>query len=111
MDGYAVIAGAAGRRLRLNGESRAGNPAIAPLRDGEAIRISTGAAVPAGADAVVPVEQADESGDVVVPRRDTPPGANVRLAGEDMPAGTRARRRPRSAPPSSRWLRGPAAPS
>ena len=87
MDGYAVIAGAAGRRLRLNGESRAGHPATAPLRDGEAIRISTGAAVPAGADAVVPVEQADESGDVVVSRRDIAPGANVRAAGEDMRSG------------------------
>ena len=87
MDGYAVIAGAAGRRLRVNGESRAGHPATAPLRDGEAIRISTGAAVPAGADAVVPVEQADESGDAVVPRRDIAPGANVRSAGEDMRSG------------------------
>ena len=55
MDGYAVTAGPAGRRLSVVGESRAGTPSEHELRDGEAIRISTGAAVPAGA-AVIPQE-------------------------------------------------------
>lgn len=87
MDGYAVMAGEAGRRLRIVGESRAGHPSPRQLGPGEAIRISTGAAIPAGAEAVVPVEQAQESGDAVVLRRGAAPGANVRRAGEDMPAG------------------------
>src|SRR5437588_876112 len=56
MDGYAVVAGPAAE-LPVVGESRAGRPAARALEPGEAIAISTGAAVPAGADAVVPVER------------------------------------------------------
>src|SRR5579863_7258183 len=48
MDGYAIHAGDEGRVLTIVGESRAGKPSEQALRDGEAIRISTGAAVPAG---------------------------------------------------------------
>src|SRR3954470_12488081 len=58
MDGYAVVAGPGGE-LPVVGESRAGSPATAALRAGEAMRISTGAAVPEGATAVVPVERAE----------------------------------------------------
>src|SRR3954466_5259648 len=49
MDGFAVRSGPAGRALRVVGESRAGTPSPVPVGDGEAVRISTGAAVPAGA--------------------------------------------------------------
>src|SRR5207248_65576 len=49
MDGYAVKEGPAGRQLSLVGESRAGAPSDHMLGDDEAVRISTGAAVPAGA--------------------------------------------------------------
>ena len=86
MDGYAVVAGP-GAELEVDGESRAGRPASERLRDGAAIRISTGAAVPSGADAVVPLERAKEQGARVrVP--DTVVGDNVRYAGEDIPAGS-----------------------
>jgi molybdopterin molybdotransferase len=54
MDGYAVMAGDAGRTLRIVGESRAGTPSGHRLVEGEAIRISTGAAIPPGATAVIP---------------------------------------------------------
>ena len=85
MDGFAVAAGGPAE-LSVVGESRAGAPAGRELRPGEAIRISTGALVPAGADAVVPVERATEAdGRVSVPAVE--PGANVRRAGEDVPAG------------------------
>jgi molybdopterin molybdotransferase len=85
MDGYAVAAGPAAE-LPVVGESRAGTPAERPLRPGEAMRISTGAAVPAGADAVVPVERtALRDGRVSLPA--TEPGAHVRRAGEDVRAG------------------------
>ncbi|MEA2353125.1 MAG: molybdopterin molybdotransferase [Thermoleophilaceae bacterium] len=85
MDGYAVIAGPAAE-LAVVGESRAGRPAERPLAPGEAIGISTGAVVPAGADAVVPVERTTTSdGRVSVP--DTVPGANIRRAGEDVESG------------------------
>jgi molybdopterin molybdotransferase len=86
MDGYAVVAGAAGE-LPVVGESRAGLPAERALEPGEAMRISTGAAVPEGATAVVPVErvEAAEDGRVRVP--ETRPGDHIRRAGEDVRAG------------------------
>jgi molybdopterin molybdotransferase len=86
MDGYAVVAGA-GADLPVVGESRAGHPAERGLRAGEAMVISTGAAVPAGADAVVPVERAEVlDGRVHVP--EAAPGDHVRRAGEDVRAGS-----------------------
>jgi molybdopterin molybdotransferase len=86
MDGYAVQAGPAAE-LPVVAESRAGQPAERALAPGEAIRISTGATVPAGADAVVPVERVELlDGRVRVP--ETATGANLRRAGEDVPAGT-----------------------
>jgi molybdopterin molybdotransferase len=86
MDGFAVVAGPAAE-LRVVDESRAGHPAAAGVEPGSAIRISTGAALPAGADAVVPVERT-EGGDGLVGVPDTEPGANVRRAGEDVKAGS-----------------------
>jgi len=87
MDGFAVQAGPADRELRIVGESRAGTPAHVPVREGEAVRISTGAAVPDGADAILPVEDAEDRGDVVVPGIDVGPGQAVREPGEDLRAG------------------------
>jgi molybdopterin molybdotransferase len=85
MDGFAVPSGEAGT-LRIDGESRAGAPASSPLAAGTACRISTGAVVPDGTHAVVPVEATEErDGEVVVPA--TTEGANVRRAGEDVRAG------------------------
>jgi molybdopterin molybdotransferase len=58
MDGFAVVAGPAAE-LRVIGESRAGHPADERVEPGTAIRISTGAMVPAGATAVVPIERVE----------------------------------------------------
>ena len=87
LDGY-VVGDTAGGELPVVGESRAGAPAREALRPGEAMRISTGAAVPAGGVAVVGVERSQPlDGRVVLPEsRD---GANIRRAGEDVPAGER----------------------
>src|ERR1700761_6522009 len=60
MDGYAVRSGQAGQKLRIAGEPRAGALYEGTGGDGEAVRISTGAALPAGADGVLPVELVDE---------------------------------------------------
>ena len=85
MDGFAVPAAEPGT-LRIDGESRAGAPASSPLAPGTACRISTGAVVPDGTHAVVPVERTEErDGEVVVPGSEE--GANVRRAGEDAHAG------------------------
>jgi len=91
MDGFALRAERphtpAGTTLPIVGESRAGRPADRPLGPGEAMRISTGAMLPEGADAVLQVELASEDGERVTLHEDVPPGRNVRRAGEDVRAG------------------------
>ncbi|MFL5964679.1 MAG: gephyrin-like molybdotransferase Glp [Gaiellaceae bacterium] len=83
MDGYAVRAVDTPGRLTVVGHSAAGKPAVRALGAGEAIVISTGAVVPDGADAVVPVERT--SGDVEV--EGVSPGENVRPRGGDVRTG------------------------
>jgi molybdopterin molybdotransferase len=94
MDGFAIrAADARGARpeapvaLRVAGESRAGRPAERELETGEAIAISTGAAIPAGADAVVRVEDTRREGDRALVLAEVEPGRNLRRAGEDVGAG------------------------
>ena len=87
MDGFAIRAGAAGRTLRIAGESRAGHPAQVAVTEADAVRISTGAHVPDGADAVIMVERTSEQDDHVTLEADTVGGQNIRRAGEDMAAG------------------------
>ncbi len=89
MDGFAVRAGAAGRRVTIVGESRAGAPAAIAVGDGEAVRISTGAALPDGADAVVPLERTTEEQGGVLLEGDSAPGDHVRDVGGDLRAGAR----------------------
>ena len=83
MDGYAVRAADTPGRLAVVGQSAAGSPAQQELFAGDAIVISTGAVVPAGADAVVPIERT--SGDVEV--EGVAPGENIRPRGGDARAG------------------------
>ncbi|MEW6512008.1 MAG: gephyrin-like molybdotransferase Glp [Bacteroidota bacterium] len=95
MDGYAVrrsdLEGAtAGKpiRLPLQGESRAGKPFSRSLGPQSAIRVMTGAKVPDGADAVVPVEHTGPESDGSVTFQSCPPAsANIRLVGEDIKKG------------------------
>jgi molybdopterin molybdotransferase len=94
MDGYAVravdVAGASEAsavRLPVRGDVAAGQEAADVLEPGTAVRIMTGAPVPIGADAVVPVEWTDGStGDVAITRAPDL-GAHIRLRGEDVAAG------------------------
>ena len=85
MDGFALVAGPA-RQLEVSGESRAGHPHEGALAPNTAVRISTGAAVPAGATAVTPVERTSSNG-TLVEVEETAEGANIRRAGEDMRRG------------------------
>ncbi len=87
MDGYAVRSGKADRDLVVVGESRAGRPADVPVGYGEAIRISTGAMLPEGADAVLQQELVEDSGERIRLLDDVAPGRNVREPGEDLLAG------------------------
>ncbi len=94
MDGYALrrsdAAGAAEAppvKLELVGETRAGDPGEIKVLPGQAARIMTGAPLPAGADAVVPIENAEERGGQVAIKSPPPPGGFVRPAGDDVRAG------------------------
>ncbi len=87
MDGYALHAGPAGRTLTVTGEARAGTPAPLDLVQGGAIRISTGAAVPAGATAVIRQEDVIARDGVIETTAAADPGANIRPAGEDLARG------------------------
>jgi molybdopterin molybdotransferase len=89
MDGFAVrsadFATPAGpRTLALAGESAAGSPFRGRVGPGQAIRISTGAELPADCDAVVMVERARESADGVVLDDHPAPGQHVCHKGEDL---------------------------
>ena len=86
MDGYAVRAGD-GDDLKIVGTIGAGHPATRGIGEGEAMRIMTGAPLPAGADAIVMREFAREDNERV--RLDHPArkGDHVRHTGEDIAAG------------------------
>ena len=86
MDGFAVRAADTPGALRLAGEVAAGSAADVGLEPGTTVRIMTGAMLPPGADAVVPLEVAVE-GDASVTVPAARPGAHVRVAGEDTHAG------------------------
>ena len=86
MDGWAARAADTPGALRIVGESAAGHGFEGAVGSGEAVRIFTGAAVPAGCDTVIIQENAEREGDNVrVPQ--AAPGENVRPAGGDFRAG------------------------
>jgi molybdopterin molybdotransferase len=89
MDGYAVRAddAHAGAELKLVGEVAAGAAGGVSVSAGETVRIMTGAPIPDGADAVVPVEQTTEVDGRVTLRAEVAAGAHVRPAGESVHAG------------------------
>jgi len=89
MDGYAVVASAPaqGARLRVIGEQPAGVDRQLRLVSGEAIRIFTGAPMPAGADAVVMQEDTTRDGKEIVMNVEVHPGDFVRRRGCDLAEG------------------------
>jgi molybdopterin molybdotransferase len=94
MDGFALCAAdTAGARpeqpvrLPVAGVVPAGMEAVPALKGGTALRIMTGAALPQGADTIVPVECVQCGEGWVELAGPLAAGANIRLAGEDIPAG------------------------
>ncbi len=91
VDGYAVrhadLSPDGDTRLRIAGRLMAGAGAAPTVKPGEAIRIFTGAAMPAGADTVFMQEDVTVEGDAVVVPKGLKRGSNRRLAGEDVPEG------------------------
>ena len=95
MDGYAVRAqetNGAGLYNPLSfavvGQSLAGQPAEVIVQSGQAVRIMTGAPMPDGADAVVPVEETSAEGDRVEITTSVASGKHVGRVGEDIARGT-----------------------
>ena len=92
MDGYALCGadldadGAA--RLRVIGQTLAGQPFAGQVQRGECVRVMTGAVMPAGTDTVVMQEDCERSGDLVTIRAGQRRGQDVRRAGEDMARGS-----------------------
>jgi molybdopterin molybdotransferase len=87
MDGYAVRSSDTPGTLRLIGESSAGHGFEGRCEAGMAVRISTGAAMPDGADTVVIQEDVRRDGDgITVPGAEA--GKNIRPRGCDFTAGT-----------------------
>lgn len=88
MDGFAMLSADGDAPRRMLGESRAGGPGAPRVERGTAVRIMTGAPLPPGADAVVPLEKAREEENTVLVEAAPALGAHVRAAGHDVPAGT-----------------------
>jgi molybdopterin molybdotransferase len=87
MDGFSVRAADTPGELPVVFRIAAGRPASRPLGAGEAMGISTGGAVPAGADAVIPVEYVVEHDNSVAIDRPVAAGADVRPRGGDARRG------------------------
>jgi molybdopterin molybdotransferase len=91
VDGYAVrhadLRADGDSPLTIAGRLTAGARAGIALKPGQAIRIFTGAAMPAGADTVFMQEDVTVDGDRVIVPKGLKRGSNRRLAGEDLPAG------------------------
>ena len=87
MDGWAVRG--AGETFTIVGESAAGHGYAGALGEGQAVRIFTGAPVPAGADRVVIQEEAVRDGDIVRVPAATGGATHVRRRGRDFQAGAR----------------------
>jgi molybdopterin molybdotransferase len=90
MDGFAVRAqdmAAQPARLRVVAHVAAGAPVDRALGSGDAIAISTGAAVPAGADAVVPLEAVEEHDEEIAVATLVAKGSNIRERASDVSAG------------------------
>jgi len=87
MDGFAVRAADTPGELPVAFRIAAGRPSPRPLEAGEAMAIATGAAVPSGADAVIPLEYVVEHGNRVAIQQPVQPGASVRPRGGDARHG------------------------
>jgi molybdopterin molybdotransferase len=93
-DGFAVIGAELSSaspqspvRLKLVGSVAAGEKAFMTLMPGQTVRITTGAPLPKGADAVIAVEFTRENDGVIICQANAEPGRNVMRAGSDVAAG------------------------
>ncbi|HKF44888.1 MAG TPA: gephyrin-like molybdotransferase Glp [Thermoanaerobaculia bacterium] len=92
MDGYAIRLAdvpAPGARLPERGRAvMAGDAPPGPLPAGETVRVMTGAPIPPGTEAIIPVEQARANGGAVIFEHPPAAGAHLRRRGESIRAGS-----------------------
>lgn len=91
MDGFAVrwsdISNNDKISLQIAGESCAGEPWEDALKEGQAVRINTGAVVPDGADTVVPIENCTLDSEKVTINKARKKGDHIRYKGEEYEKG------------------------
>lgn len=94
MDGFAVRANDVAEadpdrpvELKIVGRARIGHRPEGTVGSGEAVRIATGAPIPAGADCIAPIEVCRVEGEVVQVLQASPEGKHIRPAGEDASEG------------------------
>jgi len=91
MDGYALhgddIPGEGTSKLKVIGAAFAGKPYKEKVKQGECVRIMTGAVMPATTDTVIIQEHVERTDDEILIDSETRPGSNVRQSGEDIATG------------------------
>src|SRR3989338_441963 len=87
MDGYAVKVEDAGREVTVNHTIFAGDNSNEELKGGFAIKIMTGAKIPLGCEAIVPIEEVTALDNGVKLPNNLKRGKHIRLCGEDIKSG------------------------
>lgn len=87
MDGYAVFVSDAGKSIPQSCTIFAGDAPEIRMVEGQCIRIMTGAKIPQGCEAIVPIEEVTVCNDIVTLPNTIRPSAHIRLKGEDIQAG------------------------
>lgn len=86
--GFADSVNAPQRSARIVSRVEAGGSGARSIREGEAVRLFTGAPVPAGVEAVAKQETCVTAGNSVISATSLSAGSNIRRKGEDIPAGS-----------------------
>ncbi len=87
VDGYAVIASDTAAIRQVVGDQSAGYVDDVQVTPGTAVRVTTGAPVPPGADAMVMVEFTEKQGGYVEIKTNVTPGRSIRAVGQDLADG------------------------
>lgn len=87
MDGYAVKVSDAGCKVHCSEVIYAGDNPQMELEKGRAIKIMTGAPVPQGCEAIVPIENVSVEGELITLPADIQHDSFIRMAGEDIMKG------------------------
>lgn len=84
MDGYAVRCSAQGKTIEISHTILAGDKDEIDLNEGYIYKIMTGAKIPSGCEAIVPIEEVKVENNFVTFTKPIKHGAHIRLAGEDI---------------------------